>query len=119
MNWTSAAESIIRQGSPCLFRLVTGLYCPGCGGTRAVKAFLRGNLLLSFQYHPLIVYMAAVAVLQVGSFLLAKAAKNPRIYLGHIMGFLYGGIGVILVNWIVKNLLLTVWGIDLLPPWPY
>ena len=49
---------ITRQGFPCLFHLLTGLYCPGCGGTRAFRALLAGNLLLSIRYHPLVAYMA-------------------------------------------------------------
>ena len=51
---------ITRQGFPCLFHLLTGLYCPGCGGTRAFRALLAGNLLLSIRYHPLVAYMAVV-----------------------------------------------------------
>lgn len=33
---------------PCLFHAVTGLYCPGCGGTRAVQVLFEGKFLLSF-----------------------------------------------------------------------
>lgn len=30
-------------GIPCLFHFATGLYCPGCGATRAVKCLLHGD----------------------------------------------------------------------------
>lgn len=40
----------------CEFNLLTGLYCPGCGGTRAVIAFLSGHFLKSFLYHPFVPY---------------------------------------------------------------
>lgn len=43
---------------PCLFHLTTGYYCPGCGGTRAITALLRGRLLSSFLYHPVVLYAA-------------------------------------------------------------
>ena len=46
---TGIIERMTRQGFPCLFHLLTGLYCPGCGGTRAVRAMMAGNLGLSFQ----------------------------------------------------------------------
>lgn len=34
----------ITNGSPCPFYRLTGLPCPGCGGTRAVVAFFKGDL---------------------------------------------------------------------------
>jgi hypothetical protein len=45
---------------PCLFYLMTGYYCPGCGGTRAMNALLHGRLLKAFAYHPLVGYGAFV-----------------------------------------------------------
>ncbi len=111
-------EWMARQGFPCLFHLTTGLYCPACGGTRAVRALLRGNLKMSFQYHPIVLYMAAVILAEAASFVISKVTKNPRWYLGHELGFVYGGIAVLMVNWIFKNYML-IKGIDLLPLWPY
>lgn len=32
------------------------LYCPGCGGTRAVKALLHGNLFQAIKYNALVVF---------------------------------------------------------------
>ena len=46
---------------PCFFYQYTGLYCPGCGGTRAVLALLQGHVLQSLWYHPLVLYIAATA----------------------------------------------------------
>ncbi|MCM3790311.1 DUF2752 domain-containing protein [Domibacillus indicus] len=39
---------------PCLFREVTGFYCPGCGVTRASLALIDGNLYQSFRYNMLV-----------------------------------------------------------------
>ena len=39
---------------PCLFHFVTGLPCPGCGGTRAFVSLLKGDLIHSFLYHPVV-----------------------------------------------------------------
>lgn len=38
---------------PCFFRTLTGLHCPGCGGTRMVAALLAGDLLAALRYNPL------------------------------------------------------------------
>ena len=32
------------------------LYCPGCGGTRAVMALLHGNLFQAIKYNALVVF---------------------------------------------------------------
>ena len=45
---------------PCLFHTVTGYYCPGCGGTRAVCALFQGHFLISFLEHPFVPYAAVL-----------------------------------------------------------
>ena len=40
---------------PCMFRLLTGLYCPGCGAGRAAYALLHFDLLASLSFNPLFV----------------------------------------------------------------
>lgn len=44
------------RGLPCQFRKLTGLYCPGCGGTRAFLYLLKGRPLKSLYYHPVPLY---------------------------------------------------------------
>ena len=40
----------------CWFYRSWHVYCPGCGGTRAVAALLRGQLLQSLYYHPAVLF---------------------------------------------------------------
>ncbi|MBU9724892.1 DUF2752 domain-containing protein [Diplocloster modestus] len=35
----------------CLFRRMTGFYCPGCGNTRSVLALLHGDIFTSLRYN--------------------------------------------------------------------
>ncbi len=106
--------AFIRQGFPCLFQLFTGYYCPGCGGTRATVFLLHGEIGKSFQYHPLVLYMALVAVVELGSFALSRMLKKPKLFVERYAMFTYIGIGIVVVNWIFKNYMLMK-GIDLLP----
>jgi len=45
-------------GIPCVFHLATGLYCPGCGITRAALSLLHGQLAPAFRYNPLVFTLA-------------------------------------------------------------
>ncbi len=100
---------------PCLFHLLTGLYCPGCGGTRAVKYLLTGHPVLSLQYHPLVLYGVTIVVLELISAVIAARTGRRRWYLGHETLFINIAVIILIVNWIFKNYMLVVRGIDLLP----
>ncbi|MEG2700204.1 MAG: DUF2752 domain-containing protein [Hungatella sp.] len=115
MELVYATLKLFGQGIPCLFQLITGLYCPGCGGTRAVRYLLHGQLQKSIQYHPLVLYMALVALLEGGSWALAKICGNPKLYIRHYEVATYIGIVIIVFNFCWKNYMLVVRGIDLLP----
>ena len=82
-----------------------------------MRALLHGNLRMSFQYHPLILYAVLVLTVELISFVLSRALKNPRWYLGHETLFVYIAAGIVVVNWIYKNVMLVFFGIDLLPLW--
>ncbi len=113
-------KEYFRQGCPCLFRSLTGLYCPGCGGTRAVRYLLQGEIGRSLWYHPLVGYMAVVIVLESGAWAVRTWGKRKRRagtvrFLGHYEAEVYVGIGIGAVNWAVKNLALFWWGAELIP----
>lgn len=42
---------------PCLFELVTGYYCPGCGVTRVLFALLHGDIKQAFAYNYLVMIL--------------------------------------------------------------
>ncbi|HEY0505912.1 MAG TPA: DUF2752 domain-containing protein [Lysobacter sp.] len=46
---------------PCVFHLLTGLHCPGCGLTRALHALARGDIAGAWAMHPLL--LAALPLL--------------------------------------------------------
>lgn len=104
-----------RHLAPCFFHATTGLYCPGCGGTRAVLFFLHGNLLKSFLYHPIVIYTVLVGGYFMISQTIGRIAKNDFFFVLHYHDWmLWVAMTLILTNFIIKNLFLLVWGIDLL-----
>ena len=47
----------------CIFYKYTGMYCAGCGETRAVNALLEGNVLLALRQNALIIIALLVAII--------------------------------------------------------
>lgn len=98
---------------PCFFIRVFGFYCPGCGGTRALRALLHGHILKALWYHPFIPYFAVIYL----GFLLTQGlhrlgVKGIRGWKFHYW-YLWAGIIIIAVNWVVKNVLLLGFHIPL------
>lgn len=53
-------SQIAALGPGCPFRVITGLDCPGCGGTRAATALLNGQPLRALDHNPLTVALMPV-----------------------------------------------------------
>lgn len=54
---------IFGLGIPCVFRLITGYKCPGCGMTHAAVAVLSGHIYKAFEYNALSVSLVPVMVI--------------------------------------------------------
>ena len=105
--------SYIAAGMPCIFHIVTGYYCPGCGGTRAAAALLHGHIIQSFIYHPLVLYAIGAGVfLLCGKLLSVRAGRRYEL---PVVPAAVVGLIIIIINFIVKNVMLY-FGIDLLEP---
>jgi len=61
----------------CLFHQLTGLNCPGCGGTRAVYALLHGNVTLALKDNALFVVVLAAAVARGIWFAARRIRRQP------------------------------------------
>ncbi|MCR4647589.1 MAG: DUF2752 domain-containing protein [Lachnospiraceae bacterium] len=98
-------NKITGLGTECSFRKMTGLYCIGCGGTRALNYFAHLHFLKSLYYHPFVIYAFTAYILFIlNSFLYRHHKKcieklNPFV-------LLYVGLGILFVNFLVKNILL-------------
>ncbi len=90
---------------PCVLRQFTGLYCPGCGGTRAILAICSGRVLQSLWYHPLVPYTAGWYLI----FMITHTLERCKV--PHVKGlqyrdiYLYIAIGIIIFHFVLKNVL--------------
>lgn len=100
-------------GFPCSFRLVSGYYCPGCGGTHAVCALAAGDLITCAKEHAFVLY----ATFGIFIFLLwntfstiyNKKTGSAKIPVMHFYtAYIYVGIAIIFIQWIIKNALLII-----------
>lgn len=63
----------------CPLHRLTGLYCAGCGGTRAIHALLHGDVAACFRLNPLLPLLAAAAVLFCFR---PRLLRNPAVTIG-------------------------------------
>jgi len=77
----------------CFFHTLTGLYCPGCGSTRAFHALLHGNVAASLRWNPLFIPLAL---------LLAVLLVRPQ--LGCRRAVTYPLLAAVVLFWILRNL---------------
>ena len=101
-------------GLPCTFRMVTGHYCPGCGGTHAVCSLAHGHLLKSFSEHAavpvagllIILYVVWNSLITLWNRIIDKKRKGgvklPALHFH--TAYIYVVLAIILIQWMVKLL---------------
>lgn len=96
----------------CIFRAVTGFYCPGCGGTRALLECAHGHFLRAMWYHPFVVYSLALYLAFMISHTFAKIISGIRGIRFHAW-YLYGALAILIMNWVIKNILYFYAGVEI------
>lgn len=99
-----AADSML---PPCPLLALTGLYCPGCGSTRALHALLHGDLAQAMAMNPLLVI--ALPVLATMTLNAAGWAPGHGERLWRRIGNPKPWLVVLLTYWLLRNL----------PWWPF
>lgn len=94
---------------PCVFWFLTGLYCPGCGGTRSIKAMLNGQLWLAVRYNPGVPLLVLLGLLWYGEQLLAAFGIQKKI-IPRSRRFWLPLLGMLILFYLLRN------GISMLAP---
>ncbi|MFN8034642.1 MAG: DUF2752 domain-containing protein [Acidimicrobiia bacterium] len=63
----------------CPFHAVTGLWCPGCGATRAAHALLHGHVVTALHDNVLLVLAVPFALAWSWRWFLGRADRLPRV----------------------------------------
>lgn len=103
----------MRAFPPCVFRSLTGFYCPGCGLGHAVEALLSFHLLRAFLYHPFFAYTAGFLLIYIVANAIGRLFLRRRFIFPLRSIFLWIGFSLLLGNWILRNFLLIVFGIPI------
>ena len=87
----------------CLFRLCTGLTCPGCGSTRAMHQLLHGHVLAAFMLNPL--FLLAIPFLLYALVRYSVVVMRGGVPRQNMLpaSFIYALFFVVLSFWIFRN----------------
>lgn len=83
-----------------------GLYCPACGGTRAVIALFHFDILKSLLYNPIVIYFFFISSLYIIIETINIIFKKKINFPSKIC--LWLGVAILLINWIIKNIMLFI-----------
>lgn len=98
---------------PCGVHDILHLYCPGCGGTRALSYLLRGQVMRSLYYNPAIVLgILLIGYYEVGVLLTLFRRNGQRYY--ERKGWLVYAYLLILVIYSVGRDVMLLMGYDLI-----
>lgn len=75
--WVWAGEGFPVQPF-CVFKKLTGLPCPGCGGVRAIRLLMEGEVLQAFYTNPLSI-LFCVCILILLSLMLADCIRKTDV----------------------------------------
>ena len=89
---------------PCIFRTLTGLYCPGCGTRSALIQLAQGNLYAAFRLNPLtILALPTLALFTISQALTAFTARS-LVRLPIHPAVVKGLLALIIAYWIMRNI---------------
>ncbi len=88
----------------CPFRTVTGLWCPGCGLTRATHHLMHGDVLGALRYNALLPFVLALITLLWVDWYARSSGRRSSLLVGVPRWAPAAGIAVAIAFAVVRNL---------------
>lgn len=82
-----------------------GIYCPGCGCTRAFEALLKFDIKSSIIYNPTVFYSAIILISFLTTQTIERIVKSTQHIMPYSNFYLYVGIFIMLSNCIIRNII--------------
>ena len=98
---------------PCFVYAFFNVYCPGCGGTRALFALFHGEVLHSLIYNPAILLGVVLILYYEAGAVITLIRRNGKIYFYQKPSLLYAYLAIVIVFALIRNWLLIAFQIDL------
>ena len=108
----------VKIGKPDIFKCKIyenlGIYCPGCGCTRAFVSLMNGNLIESFKYNPTVLYTVITTIIYLASRTIGKITKNEnsKYIMKYRSVYIYIGMTILIVTCILKNIEKIIYKFD-------
>lgn len=83
----------------CRLKATIGINCPGCGGTRALKNLVKGNILSSIYYNAFATYGAIIYLIFFFTQTLSRITKGKIKGMKFRTLYLWIGIGILIVQY--------------------
>ncbi len=111
LSYLTRSWGVFRLGE-CLYRQVLHIYCPGCGGTRALSSLVRFDFWEAFTYCPALFLFVLVVIWMDTWIVLSILRKQERLLRFASPHIFWGVIGVAFVISIIRTVLAYSVGYD-------
>ena len=100
------------NGIRCIAKNLFGIYCPGCGGSRSLDAFLSFDFINSFILYPPII-ISAIVILDYDRRLITSLIKKDTKITDSFKFYTFLVIPAAIILWFfIRNIILLVFKID-------
>lgn len=95
----------------CPTHFIFNIYCPTCGGTRALIALLRFDIISALKYNAFVVYLVCLFI-YFDAFILINILKNKKSFIPKIWGIIT--LVLMILFFIFRNIAVFKFGVDYL-----
>ena len=104
--------NVLLLNPPCTFHRVTGLSCPGCGGTRAFISLLHGDIRKCLYYYPPLIYGIVIYVIFMARCTMHVFFGFRKSRDGAVLKYIYVYIALVILQWVIKLVAQIGFGYD-------